>query len=139
MGHGLATDRRLKIMIVLRALVLSRVCFAFVTPLAAQFLPGVPVTEAGAAEQVAADMLGRDAPRGMVNGLLAALRDEDYGKAAQFLDLSGFNEDIRDTRGATLAESLKALLDRRGTILASYQLSSDPVGLVDDGLPTRYG
>lgn len=72
-------------------------------------------------EGVPNDPLGRSTPRGMVNGLLSALSENDYSRAAEFLDVSAIDEAIRGNRGQALAKGLRDLLGRRGTVLSSYQ------------------
>ncbi len=103
-----------------------------------------PDATAGAAEQqsgdaaepdqaaVPQDELGRDTPRGSVEGFLAAASEGDYEKAAQYLGVRGLpNAGMSST---DLAHALKAVLDRTLWI-DTGALSDDPGGRSEDGLP----
>jgi MscS family membrane protein len=75
------------------------------------------------------DALGRGSPRGALQGYLAACREQDYEKAAKFLDLRRIQED-----GPTLARQLRVVLSR--TLWVDVEaLSQDPEGQPSDGLP----
>lgn len=81
------------------------------------------------------DPLGRGTPRGMVDGLVAAMARDDPRAVAEFLDLSELPEDQRRWGGRRLAAALQAVLDRSGGLLPSYRLNTAPSGSLDDGLP----
>ncbi len=82
--------------------------------------PGTAVSE---------DELGRGTPRAAVQGYLAACREQNYEKAAEFLDLRGIQAD-----GPTLAYRLHVVLSR--TLWIDVEgLSQDPEGQSNDGLP----
>ncbi|WP_237144848.1 mechanosensitive ion channel family protein [Pontibacter pamirensis] len=78
------------------------------------------------------DSLGRRTPRGTVEGFIKAVANEDYAKAAQFLELEPDLQD--DVDGAALALSLQRLLDQNGRIFPYSQISNDPAGPEDDNL-----
>ncbi len=81
------------------------------------------------------DPLGRETPEGLVHGLLKAMADEDYARAARYLDLSAIPQYRRDSRGQELARALQQVLDEGGWVAANWQLSSNPAGQQNDGLP----
>lgn len=85
-------------------------------------------------ETLPPDPFNRRSPERMVFGLLAALAEQDYQKAAQYLDLSALPRAQRQARGPLLARQLQTLLDHAGWIRSPRQLSSDPAGRLDDGL-----
>lgn len=80
------------------------------------------------------DPLGRRTPRGTVLGYIEAVAEEDYGKAAEYLDLSYLPQSQRARRGAEIARALQVLLDRRGNVQAGPLLSDQPEGRPDDSL-----
>ena len=100
-------------------------------PAAAQLVPGLGEAEA---EAPAPDPLGRDTPRGAVDGLLAAFASGDAGAVLPFLDLSDLPPARRNIEGRRLAERLEATLDRGGRILPGFRLSTAPEGADGDGL-----
>jgi MscS family membrane protein len=75
------------------------------------------------------DELGRGSPRGAVQGYLAACREQDYEKAARFLDLRRIEED-----GPTLARQLRVALSRKLWVDVD-DLSQHAEGQPNDGLP----
>lgn len=83
------------------------------------------------------DPLGRETPEGFVGGLLKAMAEEDYARAALYLNLSAVPQSHRDSRGPELARELQRLLDKGGWVAANWQLSSDPAGQQSDGLPAE--
>ncbi|WP_230531483.1 inorganic phosphate transporter family protein [Microvirga roseola] len=94
---------------------------------------------ASAANEAAAtqrDPLGRETPQGLVSGLISALADADYGRAAQFLEV----EQIRDRNGRfilsgpELAKGFQEVLDRSGAITTPAELSATAAGRLDDNL-----
>ena len=129
------------------------VTLAFASFAAAQSLPE---TEPVAEQPVAAptpDPFGRETPRGAVTGLLQALADADYLRAAQYFPEGGSlqtevegavttddqerlaEETQADLdRRAELARKLQIALDRGGSLLAFSLLSNSPTGAIDDGL-----
>lgn len=76
------------------------------------------------------DPLGRETPAGMVAGFIDAAAEQNYDKAAQYLDLS--NE--KGAWGPSVAQQLQRILDRGGVVYSRLRLSSEPQGDQDDGL-----
>lgn len=82
------------------------------------------------------DSLQRGTPRGTVRGFLEATRAGDWEKAAEFLDLRRVSSARRAEAGPELARQLKTVLDR--TLWVDLDdVSDDPEGMQDDGLPPR--
>jgi len=98
----------------------------------------LPVPEEAPAEAVEDDIvldpLGRETPRGMVEGLLEALGADDVERALAYVDLSDLPDRVRLQVGPQLVAALETVLDRSGEIVPGYWLSADPEGLQDDGL-----
>lgn len=90
---------------------------------------------AATAGETPADPLGRDTPRGMVDGLIGALASGDPAAVLPYLDLSQIPEARRDWAGRRAAVALQNVLDRRGAILPGYRLSTAPAGNETDRLP----
>ena len=100
----------------------------------AQGVPAVPGNGEAADQKAAAakpDLYGRDTPRGLATGLVAAFGAGDYERAANYL------EPVRNSRmdAATLARLLQQKLDQGGSLLPFAALSRDAAGTIDDGLP----
>uniref|UniRef100_Q07RT2 MscS Mechanosensitive ion channel n=1 Tax=Rhodopseudomonas palustris (strain BisA53) TaxID=316055 RepID=Q07RT2_RHOP5 len=100
----------------------------------AQFtVPNGNGNASGAAAQPAPpppDPLGRETPASMVAGFIAAAAEQDYDKAANYLDLS----QEKDAWGPSVARQLQRVLDRGGIVFSRLQLNSEPQGNLDDGL-----
>ena len=127
--------RALPLSPILRALLSVLLASLWLTTAQAQVPPATDeaATEAKPAEEVV-DPLGRETPRGMVEGLLDSLRSGDLDRAASYLDLSDIPERAREPAGRQLVTSLETVLDRSGEIVPSFRLSIDPAGIQDDGL-----
>src|ERR1700744_6165867 len=69
------------------------------------------VTALGAPAAIPADALHRENPRSAVTAFLEACHQGDYGKAAQYLDLSRIPSHQRVEMGPKLARDLEALLN----------------------------
>ena len=79
--------------------------------------------------EVPEDEFERGSPRGTVKGYLAACREGDYEKAANYLDLRRISED-----GPTLVRQLQIILSR--TLWVDVEaLSEDHKGRLNDGMP----
>jgi MscS family membrane protein len=79
--------------------------------------------------EVPEDEFGRGSPRGTVKGYLAACREGDYEKAANYLDLRRIAGD-----GPSLARQLRIILSR--TLWVDVEtLSLEHAGRSNDGLP----
>ena len=80
--------------------------------------------------EVPVDEFGRGSPRGTVKGYLAACREGDYEKAANYLDLRRIPGD-----GPTLARQLRVTLSR--TLWVDVEtLSPEHAGRSNEGLPS---
>jgi MscS family membrane protein len=77
---------------------------------------------------------GPDVPRGAVARFLAAARDGQYARAAEYLNLRQLPSASRSRRGAELARELEAVLER-ALWVDPDKLSDRPEGDPDDGLP----
>lgn len=81
------------------------------------------------------DLLGRDTPRGAVEGFLRAVDESDLVRAAQFLDMRNLPPEITEYTPEQLANGLAIVL-QRSTWIDLEQLSSDEEGEAGDGLPS---
>jgi MscS family membrane protein len=82
------------------------------------------------------DEFDRGTPRSSVKGFFKATRGGDYERAAHYLDLRHLPGWIDKNEGPELARQLKIALDR--TIwLDLEQISGDPKGNLEDGLPSQ--
>lgn len=96
-----------------------------------------PLPAAPAPASAPSDPLGRQSPRSAVTGFLEACRNQDYGKAAQYLDLRQFSSTERQKRGPRLAKNLEAILNSN-TDFNVLHLNRNPEGDVsDDADPNR--
>lgn len=87
---------------------------------------------AAAAPAAPADPFGRQTPRSTITGLLAALGEQDYERAAGYFDTPA---GMTRTRAAALAQRLQALLDAGGTLKPFGALSNEAAGDLQDDLP----
>ena len=92
-------------------------------------IPAQPSKEP-APPQIEVDPLGRNTPRGTINGFTTAVHREDFVAAAAFMQLTARQR----SNVETLAKTLTALLDQYFTRPVSA-LSGSPAGITDDGLP----
>ena len=81
----------------------------------------------------AQDPLGRDTPRGAMEGYLHASREGDYERATEYLDLRRVPRAERAAQGRRLARDLRIVLDQTLWVQPGA-LSDDPLGNRDDGL-----
>lgn len=93
--------------------------------------PGGNGSDPPAKTEKVADPLGRDTPAGMVAGFISAAAEQNYEKAAQYLDLS----QEKGAWGPSVAQQLQRILDQGGYVFSRLRLSSEAAGDVDDGLP----
>jgi len=105
---------------------------ALAAPLAVAIPPIKPAAEAPA---VPADTLGRETPRSMVAGLIGALAELDYDRAAQFFDLPAPTSNRQQRNAASQARAFHALLDDSGSLKPFAALSNVDTGRLDDDLP----
>ena len=89
---------------------------------------------AAAAPAVLPDPLGRETPRSMISGLIGALAEHDYDRAAQYFDLPA-NSNRQRVNAASQARAFQALLDNGGSLEPYAVLSNELVGRIDDDLP----
>ena len=75
-------------------------------------------------------------PRGAMLAYLTAARSGDFAAAARYMDLSPVDASARKRQGPRLARRLKIVLDRELWVDPA-ELSTDPGGHRDDGLPAR--
>lgn len=94
-----------------------------------------PKAAAPAAPAVQPDPLGRETPRTMVSGLIEALAEPDYDRAAMYFDLPAANSARQRLSAINQARGFHALLDDGGTLDAFATLSNEPGGRLDDDLP----
>jgi MscS family membrane protein len=79
------------------------------------------------------DALGRDTPRGALEGLLRAFDERDFERAAEYLDLRGVPTAERSVVGPALAKELRVVLARTVWVDPDA-LSDSPRGDPEDGL-----
>ncbi|WP_313706487.1 mechanosensitive ion channel family protein [Massilia sp.] len=120
----------------MRSLILG---FLFFFSLAASLpagavLPLVPKTAAAEDPAVLPDPLGRQTPRSMISGLIGALAQHDYDRAAQYFELPN-NSNRQRVNAATQARAFQILLDEGGSLQPYAVLSNEAVGKIDDDLP----
>jgi MscS family membrane protein len=106
--------------------------FALVALTAAAQLPIPPRTKPESSKPAVRD--DRVAPRGTVYGFLTAARNDDWRRAASYLNLSLLPEERREREGPELARQLERVLDR--TLRTDpATLSALSEGDLTDGLP----
>lgn len=79
------------------------------------------------------DPLGRSSPRDAMIQFLQACHDQQYAKAAHYLDLRKVPLNERDQKGSAIAKQLHDLLDNTSFDIAGLSRNFD--GDLDDGLP----
>ena len=115
------------------SLILLLLALAFAPPASAGLL-GAPEEAAPAKPAVLPDPLGRETPRTMVSGLIAALAQHDYDRAAQYFDLP-LGSSRQRVNAAAQARNFEALLDNGGSLKPYAVMSNDAVGSIEDELP----
>ena len=80
-----------------------------------------------------ADSLQRRTPRGAVAGFVRAVAEENYVRAARYLNLDGLADST--VPGPELARTLERLVDRQGNIISRVLISNDVDGRSGDDLP----
>ncbi|WP_026308514.1 mechanosensitive ion channel family protein [Spirosoma spitsbergense] len=81
-----------------------------------------------------ADSLGRRTPRGTVLGFVKAVGQEDYVRAARYLNLRGITKKRSAQSGPELAQALQKVLDQRSNIIPRTLISNDTTGIINDNL-----
>ena len=84
---------------------------------------------------VLADTYGRETPRSAVTGLVKALGEQDYARAANYFELAPPNTPRAAAAASDLARRLQAALDSGGSLIPFAGLSNEATGRVDDTLP----
>ncbi|WP_245652276.1 mechanosensitive ion channel family protein [Rufibacter tibetensis] len=117
----------------------SRIFFLVFTLMTVLALPGQAQEQAkdtAAAEVLEPDWpidtLGRRTPRGAVQGFIKSIADENYDRAALYLNLDSTLDQKQN--GAKLAHALQRLLDQSGDIIPYSLLSDTYDGREDDNL-----
>lgn len=80
------------------------------------------------------DEFNRGVPRTTVQGFFLAVRERDFEKAAEYLDLRHLPEEVKKIPGAELAREFRIVLARTLWVDVG-ELSLDPEGHDNDGLP----
>lgn len=80
------------------------------------------------------DKYERRTPRGTVEGFLGAIADEDYERAAEYLNLDFISKSERADKGSALAKKLQYMLDHSGKLEANVLISEYTDGHLQDGL-----
>ncbi len=81
------------------------------------------------------DKFGRGTPRNTVDGFLEAARNQDFKRAAEYLDLRRLTPSRQKSQGPKLARELKIVFDQ-ALLMDLDILSTDPKGHLDDSLPS---
>lgn len=116
--------------------ILTVLCGIGVAPaIAAQ--PSVLPAITASAPETPVDALGRQTPKGMIQGFLKAVGSESYEQATGYLDLSDLPPARQKEQGANLARDLQTLLDQGGWVEAASKLSDSPEGDPNDGLEPK--
>ncbi|OKL38814.1 mechanosensitive ion channel protein MscS [Pontibacter flavimaris] len=122
--------RKLPLLLLLLGFLLH--AFAFPTPSSAQETPGDTTESLQEATEATwpEDSLGRRTPKGTVDGFIEAVADENYPRAALYLNLDSTLQESQ--KGPELAQALQRMLDQRGRIMPLSWLSDDPNGYLED-------
>jgi MscS family membrane protein len=93
-------------------------------------------------EALVQDELGRGTPRSSFLGISAATWNDDYERAARYLDLSQLPAEPREDEGPMLARKLRAIFSQfygsQALVEMVDALGTSPQGRLDDGLPARF-
>ena len=84
------------------------------------------------------DKFGRDTPRSSFEHYRQAVEENDYGTAVHYLDLWNLPKRMDVEKGPLYARQLEVILDRKLWVNV-HDLSTDPEGFDDDGLPNGSG
>ncbi|WP_370392396.1 mechanosensitive ion channel domain-containing protein [uncultured Winogradskyella sp.] len=80
------------------------------------------------------DPLGRSNPKGAVEGFLNSLAQDNFLKAAEYLDFSQTNAAAIDSSFIPKIKTIEALLNRYGNMLPISIINNTPEGNLNDGL-----
>lgn len=81
-----------------------------------------------------ADLLGRETPRSTISGLIRALAEHDYDRAAEYFDLPAKSSRQRAV-AEVRAREFQALLDSGGSLQPYAALSNEATGRIGDDMP----
>jgi MscS family membrane protein len=87
------------------------------------------------APAVLADLYGRETPRSTVTGLVKALGERDYTRAANYFEVTQPENPKAIAAASDLARRLESALDSGGSLIPFAGLSNDATGRIDDTLP----
>ena len=113
------------------------ILFLFLSALALPpgFAAPAEPAEATAVAVVQPDPLKRETPRSMVSGLISALAELDYDRAALYLDVPAAGNAKQRLAAIAQARAFHALLDNGGSLKPFAALSNEAAGRIDDDLP----
>jgi MscS family membrane protein len=94
----------------------------------------VTTSEPPAESELAGDALGRDTPRGSLEGFLHAADDDDYVKAVEYIDLRNLPRRYKNAQPTQLASMLASVIEREIRVNLE-EISNFPEGVSGDGLP----
>jgi MscS family membrane protein len=100
-------------------------------------VPTSPNAGSSTTAKIEKDPFSRETPQGMVSGLMNALAAGDYKRAVNFFETNSVTGTSGEytLSGAELARRFQEVLDRAGSVTTPAELSNDPSGNVNDGLP----
>lgn len=107
-------------------------CFAAIPAAAWQ---ETPAETAAVEEPTAGDPLNRETPLSSMMGFVEAAEAFEWDIAAQYLDLRNLPEEVRQMEGATLAEMMYFILQRREVEINDDYISNRADGHPIDDLP----
>jgi MscS family membrane protein len=116
--------------VIKRILAVLLLTFAAWGPAHAQEATGNQVAPA-----VLADTYGRETPRSAVTGLVKALGEQDYARAANYFELAPPANPAAAAAASDLARRLQTALDNGGSLIPFAGLSNEATGRIDDTLP----
>jgi MscS family membrane protein len=116
--------------VIKRILAVLLLTFAACGPAHAQETTGNQVAPA-----VLADTYGRETPRSAVTGLVKALGEQDYARAANYFELAPPANPAAAAAASDLARRLQTALDNGGSLIPFAGLSNEATGRIDDTLP----
>lgn len=105
------------------------ICLFFTAFLASGQIPGVSMQSNGQGSEAP-----KASPRSSVLSFLSAVREQDYARASQYLDLSGVRTSEQQTRGSATAKLLADIFDHSPEFDLGG-VSNDPTGNLNDELP----
>ena len=111
------------------------ILFLFALALPPGFAAPADQAEAPAAAVLQPDPLKRETPRSTVSGLIAALAELDYDRAALYLDIPAAGNAKQRLAAIGQARAFHALLDNDGSLKPFAALSNEAGGRIDDDLP----